>query len=805
MIQLRLLAETTSRVTYNLARFDEYTERWHYLALTVACVVIVGTVAWLYRRDTRELRPSVTGLLVLLRAAALLGMLAFYLGIEKHTERKLTHHSRVLVMVDTSLSMGLHDSDASPIPASPTRLGEVVDVLGGAGLIQDLRKKHDVVLARFDSDVQKIGTFQKVSGEQGSARRQLPPRLEKLMPQGMETRLGQSVRQLLDAERANPLAAVVLFSDGQQNAGPDPAGAVDAAREAKIPIYTVGIGSDRRPANVRVSDLVAPSRAYPGDSFTVTGYVQASELGGRALNVELFSSPASSKRDAPQKLEGAQRVVLTKNNEAVPIRFDITPAEAGRRTYRLRIAAPPDDINPSDNQQEVDVDIVDRKTKVLLVASGPTREYVFLRNQLRRDEQMVVDVWLQSARAGISQDAHAILDSFPTTPQELYEYDAVVGFDPDWTRLDAAQIDLLERWVAERAGGLIVLAGPVQMDHWVQDPKYSKVRALYPVEFQRRLTVMEEGRFGSEVAWPIQFTREGLEAEFLWLTDSAATSQQAWSEFPGVFGYYPVRGPKPGAVIYGRYSDPEEAGLGQQNVYIAGQFYGAGRVVYLGSGEMWRLRAVDENYFDQIYTKLVRHVTQGRLLLGSSRGMLLVDRERFPLGASVALRAQLNDARYEPLELPSVRVQVLRPDTTGGTVELSRDPNRRGLYMGQFAALQEGTYRLELAVPGSNEQLTRRIQVRIPDLERENTERNDALLGDIAKRTGGQYYVGAASVMGAPGTPPLATQLKDRTTVTYLSGVSDLEWQEGWMKALLALVAGALALEWTLRRLSKLA
>ena len=48
-----------------------------------------------------------------------------------------------------------------------------------------------------------------------------------------------------------------------------------------------------------------------------------------------------------------------------------------------------------------------------------------------------------------------------------------------------------------------------------------------------------------------------------------------------------------GAVIYARFSDPRIAQGGQQPPYFAGQFYGSGSVFYLGSGEMWRLRAVD--------------------------------------------------------------------------------------------------------------------------------------------------------------------------------------------------------------------
>src|SRR5204863_319219 len=179
-----------------------------------------------------------------------------------------------------------------------------------------------------------------------------------------------------------------------------------------------------------------------------------------------------------------------------------------------------------------------RKTRVLLFASGPMRDYQFLRNQLHRDNTMVVDVLLQTAQSGISQDANTILDHFPSTPEELYQYDCIVAFDPDWTKLDAAQ------------------------------------------------------------------------------------------------------------------------------VYLASQFYGAGQVFYIGSGEFWRLRGVDPAYFEVLYTKLIRHVSQGRILRGSSHGSLLVERDRYELGEPVVVRARLSDSQHKPLTEPSLTTQLLRPDGT---------------------------------------------------------------------------------------------------------------------------------------------
>ncbi len=816
-----LLAQ--KRTTYELARLQEYTERWHFLVLGVLCAAVVALAVWMYRRDTVELRRGVAAVLLTLRLAALLGVLVYYLHLEKRSERKVVHNSRVVVLVDSSLSMGLHDATASAVPATPNRSEQVGAVLAEGKFVDTLRERHDVLLARFDSDLQRITTLGKhASLGSGDAADEASPAGEsadgkplaepidwqtELQPQGSESRLGQSLRTLITEERNGPVSGIVVFSDGGQNAGIDPAVAIAAARDAQIPIYTVGIGSDRRPANVRISDLVAPTRAYPGDSFQITGYLQSEGLADRTVGVDLLSRPAGEENARTEgTLEASERVTLGGRGEVVPVKFDITPEERGRRVFRLRVKAPPEDSNAADNQQDVDVEIIDRKTRVLLVASGPTREYIFLRNLLKRDKEISVDVWLQSATDGTSQDADQILTTFPGTPQEMFEYDCVVAFDPDWKKLEPPQVDLLERWVAEKAGGLVALAGPVEMDRWVQDPALNKIRGLYPVEFNRRLTLFEEGRFGSTTPWPIEFPREGLEAEFLWLADSASGSQQIWSDFPGVYGYYGVRGAKPGAAVYGRYSDPE-AGIGnEQPVYLAGHFYGSGRVFYLGSGEMWRLRALDDRYFEQLYTKLIRHVSQGRLLLGSSRGMLLVDRDRYLLGNTVVIRAQLSDARFEPLDVPAVALQIVRPDGTGDTLQLSPEATRKGMYVGQFTALMEGTYRLELLVPGSDtELLSRRIQVRVPDIERENPQRNDALLADMATRTGGIYYVGADAVLGNRGLPPLASQLKDRTETTYLAGVTDRDFDFNWMRGLLIVICGALCLEWLIRRLSKLA
>ena len=244
---------------------------------------------------------------------------------------------------------------------------------------------------------------------------------------------------------------------------------------------------------------------------------------------------------------------------------------------------------------------------------------------------------------------------------------------------------MLEKWVGEQGGGLIVMAGPVDAckgpDSWVQDPDMNLIRNLYPVEFfgrhgvDRKQHVFEPravaaglharghggrlplaGRFGDR-----QQQGLGVVARRVQLSVRCAVRSR-------------VRPSTRDSPI------PRVAQGGEGPVYFAGQFYGAGSVFYMGSAEMWRLRAVDDTYFSQFYTKLIRHVSQGRLLRGSTRGVLLVGQDRYLLGNTVEVRAQLTNARLEPLDMPSVNLQVIQPDGATQTVALRADPSRVGAY-----------------------------------------------------------------------------------------------------------------------------
>ena len=705
-----LLAQST-RTYFELARLHSMDQWWHWLLLVAASALIVMWIVLLYVRDARELPAGKRWLLLTLRVLAFAGLLMFFLNLEKRSERQLVKNSRLLMLIDTSQSMGLVDTPRDAPSAGTTRLEPLVDELSTGDLLRQLRGKHDVTVYRFDESDRpvEIAALAKTHGEvpgesaavvtaaagrgksslrearlllglaiallllavaagaacalwgwqgrgdqsrswallaavvacvaamvtlavndlrnpvslaavlwgdrsastrvsvpfedsRGTDSDQLPTGnaqptawSDVLAPRGTKTRLGDALRWLVDKERGGPIAGVVVATDGRNNAGIDASAAVDAAVDAGIAVYTVGMGSAEQPLNVRVVDIEAPPRVYPGDRFTITGYLQASGLEGRTVDVQLSSWPDGGESAAGRNVEDQRRVQLPATGEVLPVAFEVTPDLQGRRVYALRVEPPAQDRDARDNETTVKVEIIDRASRVLLVAGGPTREFQFLRNQLFRDREVAVDVWLQTGRPGASQESDRLLFEFPSDAEQMFAYDCVVAFDPDWQQLDQSQLQLLERWVAEQAGGLILVPGPVYTPQWTQrregDERMEPLKALCPVVFFSRASAALGGSYeGSDTPWRLDFTADGTQASFLWLDDTPLLSEQAWASFPGVYGFYTVRGAKPGATVYARFSNPQTSVDNTLPVYLAGQFYGAGRVFYQGSGEMWRLR-----------------------------------------------------------------------------------------------------------------------------------------------------------------------------------------------------------------------
>ncbi|HUG18006.1 MAG TPA: hypothetical protein VMM56_03460, partial [Planctomycetaceae bacterium] len=462
------------------------------------------------------------------------------------------------------------------------------------------------------------------------------------------------------------------------------------------------------------------------------------------------------------------------------------------------------------------VSVTKKKLEILIVAGGPMRDYHFIRSMLSRRAGVEMDIWLQTVDSTIAgavdQDARELLTQFPADPEQLSKYDVVIAFDPDWTMLDADQIKLLTEWVGTHSGGMIYVAGDVftgelstlaDSGENLEEKPYKPLLDMLPVY----LTL---GGFdivstiSSDQGWPIEFTKDGEDAGFLQLEDDPGASKIAWKDYPGIYRCYPTLGSKPTATVYATFSDPRFASQYGQPILIASQFYGAGRVLYLGSGEIWRIRSISDEYFDRFWIRAIREVSQGRTKQGNQRITLMPERQDYYLGQTVRVRARAFDRQLAPLTIPEIELHIFEPD--GKEIipvpKLVKDPNREGEYVGDFRVTKQGNYRLELPDPARDESLESQqaelaeINVTVPRLESDNTQQNPKLLRELVADTNGEYLTVANAVDRIPKLLP------NKGEEVQIDVSSRPLWDRDWVMYLLI---GLLSLEWLTRKLLKLA
>lgn len=822
LVQLPLAAtEIASEGVYEFARLESFGDSpWVVPALIGGLALLLAYVWLVYRREARTVSSAKATVLALLRTTAIVGLVAFFLGIERRSSTLVVEPSRVAVLVDTSLSMDLPANDRSLSNDTTSRVAAVRMLLAASPLVDELRDTHDVELVAF-GDTLRPTAYLPTTGDadevndtpaQADSVASVPLTADRLETDfaavDHETRIGDAIAATLERYQGLPLAGIVLLTDGGQNRGLDLTTAGEAAGEARVRVHSVGYGPTTAPANVALRELIAPERAYPGDKLTLQAIVHIQDLAGRQVELQLARRPAGDGADAnatePWELLETRSVSISHPDSLETVRFETSPDEAGNYIYEVRALPSPREVIKDDNAQQAEVAIIDRQTRVLLYAGGPTRDYRFVRNQLRRDDSFVVDVLLASGAPGISQDANEILSGFPVTAEQLSQYDAVVAFDPDWTELSAEQVRWLEQWVARQAGGLIVIPGRVNTPQWGISSRMRTIRGLYPVRMPDQLLDLRTDEQGRDVARKLRFTREGAEAEFLWLADNRNDSDEAWEQFDGVYSALVHSSPKPGATVYAHLMAASDDERGP--AYLVGHYYGAGQVMYVGSGELWRLRKLDAKYYDRLWTSLLRHSSQARLLQGSPRGKLLVSQDRYEVGATVPVRAVMLDQQMEPLVAESLPLDLTMPGGGSDRLLLAADPGRAGNFAGEFRVVVPGAYRMTLAVPESTDELERTIRVATPQLEVTQTTRDATGLAALAKATDGVYYESPSiALSGSEAVPSIVAATPSQSRTKRVIGAIDKAFARQQSLVLLALVVGALCLEWIVRRLNYLA
>ena len=753
-----------------------------------------------------------------------LGMLvAIVVNPSQRDQTSRIEQSRVGVLVDTSLSMdypaaqsGAADSGSGESQEPTSRLGAVHQTLVDSELLRRLSETHDVSFYTFDSvfrGPQAVIARGEVrfAKDPDSGVSQISPEVtdhsvwqQVLMAQGSETRLGEALHEIIGQMAGRTLSGIVVVTDGQSNVGLDPLVARQRAERSETRLITVGLGSPIPQTNIWVVGLQAPADVHRGDPFDLTVIVQSNGVELLQGVVELYEQSAEG--DGSDRRRVAEMpFTVEADGLPVPVRFSRQITVPGQYEYLAKAVLDDtsrNELTLEDNQRHCRVEVTDRRMKVLVISSGPMREYRFVRNMLYRHTGIDSDVWLQTIAGDdttmVSQEATKLLTEFPVSAAELAKYNVIVAFDPDWQRLSAQQRQFLNRWVYRDAGGLIAVAGELHTPQLaLVTDELRDVAVLYPVVLNRLMTSLRISQRADE-SWPVTLTPEGRASEFLRIADATGNvSTDLWGTFDGIYRSYPVRSIRDGAVVLATYANPRARTQDGAPPFLATQFYGAGRTFFMGSAETWRLRSISPEGHQRFWTSLIREAGQGSRQRGNPRGLLLVDHTTASPGQPVTIQARMYDARMEPLKTETVPMSIVDSNGRPASVpdRLRSNVQRTGQYSAVFRPLRPGSYRVTVPIPDSSDVLQANIEVTLSNLESERSEQNVNLLTNLVRDTGGAYLTLEEC------HEDLAKLLPDRSELVVIDEQLITLWDRAWIMYIMIVL---LSFEWALRRVMKL-
>jgi uncharacterized membrane protein len=747
---------------------------WPKWMLVLLILAVAAGLAWLIRSRLARAAPImrswrawvIWGLQTLM--AALLLVLLWKPAI---TVAELKPQQNIIaVLVDDSRSMAISEDGV-------TRQAQAVKALRD-GVLASLNRSFQTRLYRFDDVPARIDS------------------LNDLQPSAPATRIGDSLKQLSEETSDLPIGAVVLLSDGADNAGGIGADAINALRARHIPVHTVGFGRERAEHDVELDDAVVAPRALAESRLAAKITLHQRGYAGAKINLTL--------RDVSAGQAAGQGKVLASrsiglgpdgNLQTETLMFDI--GGAGARTLQIAAAPLPGEENTANNTLTRVVNVGSEPRRILYMEGEPRWEYKFIR-QAEEDDRMVqiASMVRTSAnkiyRQGIS-DPKELADGFPSRPEDLFAYQGLIVGSVEAGYFTPGQRELIREFVDRRGGGLLLLGGQFALADggW----NASNLTDLLPTALPTQAGTFHreaDPKSGATHA-TAELAPAGVDSIITRLVDDPIANAAKWKKLPYLMDYEDPGAPKPGAAVLANTITPE----GRKLPLLITENFGRGRTAIMATGGSWRWQMsspVGDTAHDLFWQQLLRWLvsdTPGQVA-ASVPAQLLLD------NGAVTLTAEIRDRQYNPAPDAKVEAHILGPSGVSALVEMTPVPDSPGQFQAAWSAPKTGAYLTEVTAQradpntGTVKELGRDVLTfqRMDGVaENFHTEQNRDLLERLAAQTGGQYWK-PADLGKLAGAIPFSE-----------AGVTVRETKDLWDLPLVFLVLLLLRFsEWWLRR-----
>ena len=714
---------------------------WRQEAVAGLLLFALAWFGFFYYRDGS--RPSwwVKGPLVALRLFAIAMLIVILTQPTLRFQKVDKVRPSVAIVVDSSDSVTVPDPKLPALRAEIeaegagvstdrvrglSRLDRAAAILNKAQALKELSKKYNVRAYTVDSVARAI-TLPTDAKKRDAYRFAFEPDAKT----SDSTQLGVGLRRALDDMAGQPVAGMLLLSDGGSNLGEDPIAVADTARQSHVPVSAMGVGDPTKTKDVSLLSVLADDVVRVNNTVTVYAAISHRGYKGKSLAVVL-------QRDGQEVQR--QSLTLGADEQKQEVHFTYAPDHAGRFYYTVIATPQPGEVTVANNKRSFVQTVIDKKLKVLYVEGEPRYEFRYLRNAIMRDTSLdFACLLLAGDDVNEGGEGNIPVKGFPADEKALFEYDIIVLGDVPRSYFSQQQLEAMRRFVEDRGASMLVIAGEQHMPHeYAGTPLEAVLPAVISPTPDPVLT-------DEEFRW--QLTPEGKRSPITQLEDDPTENARVWdSTLTGMFWAAGVPRAKPGATVLAVH--PTRRNADGPYPLVLAQPFGAGKCFLELVDSTWRWRwRVGDRYFYRYWGQVFRSLTPKELPGNSRFVQMNADRNNYRLGEKVALNARLLDAYYHPIKVASVTAALTSEGGQEQKIVLQATPGSPGLYTALFQPERVGKYGVSVTSPvNAQAKASAAFVVESLALEKQKPELDETTLRKIATAGGGKLY--AANKLG---------------------------------------------------------
>jgi hypothetical protein len=534
------------------------------------------------------------------------------------------------------------------------------------------------------------------------------------------------------------IGAIVFVSDGKFNAGNNPVYA--AERIDLTPVFTVGVGDTVKKRDQFVKNVATNDITFLGNKFPVEVDIEGVKMGKGTATVSIYRDGKKLTSQTVKYTDGIR--------DFQHLSFLLDADRIGFQTYSVVISKAGNEFNYANNSRTFYVEVIDSRSKVLILAGAPHPDVAAWKQVLELDENLEVESMLVK-----------------DWKKDLTKTDLVIWHEPG-IGFDASVQQLLEN---------------------------KKIPVIYTVGPNTTSTIIQKLNIGISVTGSNGQTDDvqgGVNTGFqqFELSDLVKNMVESGPPLKSKFGKVTSAG---GLEVFAfqrlgsiRKNDPLIY-FNKRGQMKIGVIYGEG---------IWRwkmnefIRTGSQDGFAEFINKITQYV-----LVKQNTSKLRVNfPKRFTKDEDVLVNATFYNQSLEPVSDAEIRLEVRNEKGKLSKVGFGVSGKQ---YTASLGKLSPGIYKWKAIGTRNGQSEVKKGVFVVEDMELEDldTYADHQIMRQIAKTTGGKFF----ELKNAKGVLKAIRNRDDITTLSYreatFKDLVDLKW-------LFFLLLAFLTIEWFLRR-----